>query len=109
MFNYTVSGLAAKEARMEAEANGREIPPLSPKTEAYKSQCHYRLAGVVVHSGTAFAGHYYSYIKVLYLSLEQKFGDYSRGEIVGNLPDRYWVELIYASKKISRRTHSLKY
>jgi ubiquitin C-terminal hydrolase len=24
---------------------------------------HYDLVGVVVHSGTAFAGHYYSYIK----------------------------------------------
>lgn len=36
-----------------------EAPPRPPAYYAYE------LRGVVVHSGTAFAGHYYSYIKVL--------------------------------------------
>lgn len=37
------------------------VKPLAKKDPAYYQ---YHLAGVVVHSGTAFAGHYYSYIKV---------------------------------------------
>lgn len=37
------------------------MKPLAKKDPAYYQ---YHLAGVVVHSGTAFAGHYYSYIKV---------------------------------------------
>ena len=36
--------------------------PALPKRDAAYYQ--YELKGVVVHSGTAFAGHYYSYIKV---------------------------------------------
>ena len=64
MYNYTVSGLEAREAAEEAEADGRESAQETEASQAYRAQCQYQLKGVVVHSGTAFAGHYYSYIKV---------------------------------------------
>jgi len=35
-----------------------------PETKEAPGHYRYELRGVVVHSGTAFAGHYYSYIKV---------------------------------------------
>jgi len=51
MYQYTVEGLA--------EAEGQEIPGGKRPPEYYK----YELVGIVVHSGSAFVGHYYSYIK----------------------------------------------
>lgn len=50
MWPYTAEGIAA----MEDDPGARPVAPLSFR---------YRLHGVVVHSGTAFAGHYYSYIR----------------------------------------------
>ncbi|KAL4854761.1 Ubiquitin carboxyl-terminal hydrolase 24 [Chlorella vulgaris] len=50
MYPYTVEGAD--------EADGRE-----PKGKKEASHYLYELRGVVVHSGSAFAGHYYSYIK----------------------------------------------
>lgn len=50
MWPYTAEGIAA----LEADPAARPAAPLS---------FLYRLHGVVVHSGTAFAGHYYSYIR----------------------------------------------
>lgn len=44
--------------------------PTSPKEPANAKQYQYTLKGIVVHSGSAFAGHYYSYIKVPSLSHE---------------------------------------
>ena len=63
MHKYTVDGLA------EAEATGAPLSAADAGASgAAKPQnlalYLYELKGVVVHSGTAFAGHYYSYIKV---------------------------------------------
>ena len=69
MTPFTVEALerdAAREARAAADervdervddvsVSAADQAPLEPK--------RYRLVGVVVHSGTAFAGHYYSYIR----------------------------------------------
>ena len=90
MYKYTVDGLAAKEAADAAAAaagsspattvsgpQSRGLPeiagnsagpavepPGTPKPPQHEQQYQYTLKGIVVHSGTAFAGHYYSYIKV---------------------------------------------
>ena len=73
MYDYTVTGLEAKEAReaeslpedgRESQTSGRVPMDVSDASDAFRAQCQYQLKGVVVHSGTAFAGHYYSYIKV---------------------------------------------
>ena len=63
MYKYTVDGLA------EAEATGAPLSAAdagaSGATKPQNLALYlYELKGVVVHSGTAFAGHYYSYIKV---------------------------------------------
>lgn len=58
MYKYTVEGLAEAE---QTEA----VQAANPDKEVdAQGQYEYELKGVVVHSGTAFAGHYYSYIKV---------------------------------------------
>ena len=46
---------------MPAPQDAGPAEPLQRRPPAYYQ---YELKGVVVHSGTAFAGHYYSYIKV---------------------------------------------
>lgn len=77
MFPYTVEGRAAAEAsatagggdsgEVENDGNERDSgetttqPPPPPTRPA--SYYQYRLAGVVVHMGTAMSGHYYSYIR----------------------------------------------
>lgn len=91
MYKYTVDGLAAKEAADAAAvaagsspaaasvagpqggatpdaaagaASPAVEPPGTPRPPQHGQQYQYTLKGIVVHSGTAFAGHYYSYIKV---------------------------------------------
>lgn len=60
MYKYTVEGLAEAEQTEPLQASS-----LVSDTNAHdQGQYEYELKGVVVHSGTAFAGHYYSYIKV---------------------------------------------
>ena len=56
MYKYTVEGLAEAEQTEPLQAPS----PVSDTNVQYE----YELKGVVVHAGTAFAGHYYSYIKV---------------------------------------------
>lgn len=65
MYKYTVEGLAEAERKESIQANAASSPDtqLKPDTRS-QGQYEYELKGVVVHSGTAFAGHYYSYIKV---------------------------------------------
>lgn len=60
MYKYTVEGLAEAEETEPLQAPS----PVSDTNVHSKGQYDYELKGVVVHSGTAFAGHYYSYIKV---------------------------------------------
>ena len=63
---YTVEGSAAAAAAGGGGGGGdggdssSNNPPSSPHPPSYYN---YELRGIVVHSGTAFAGHYYSYIK----------------------------------------------
>ena len=64
MYKYTVEGLAEAEQAepMQAAATSLSDTPVKAFTHTH-GQYQYELKGVVVHSGTAFAGHYYSYIK----------------------------------------------
>lgn len=57
MSPFTVEGIE-RDASAESDPNS-PVPDLPLGPDHYR----YRLAGVVVHSGTAFAGHYYSYIR----------------------------------------------
>ena len=52
---YTKEGLARKEA----EKAGKEVPEVNRPNSYYQ----YELVGVLVHTGTADSGHYYSFIK----------------------------------------------
>jgi len=55
---YTREGLA----RIEEQRTGKKDPtaPAHHSAEYYR----YELAGILVHSGTADSGHYYSFVKV---------------------------------------------
>lgn len=58
-----------KEASMSAPltsapATSASAEPTTPREPPNAKQYQYTLKGIVVHSGSAFAGHYYSYIKV---------------------------------------------
>jgi len=75
MWKYTVEGLAERDAASadvtagasKADAVlGDGACPATPKAGGHGMQYMYHLKGVVVHSGTANVGHYYSYIKVCY-------------------------------------------
>jgi ubiquitin C-terminal hydrolase len=69
MLPYTQEGLARRERaakrKQEAAERGEEAPeeaeeePLKHPKEYYE----YKLKGVVVHTGTADSGHYYSFIR----------------------------------------------
>ena len=82
MWKYTVEGLAERDAASaevaasasKADAAPGDGPcPATPKAGAHGMQYMYQLKGVVVHSGTANVGHYYSYIKVGPLLLQESF------------------------------------
>ncbi|KAH7405461.1 hypothetical protein KP509_15G071100 [Ceratopteris richardii] len=68
---YTVEGLALRESQNHPAPSSvvTETSDTDNKVDEAvnhlkpDSYYHYDLVGVVVHSGTAFAGHYYSYIK----------------------------------------------
>ena len=66
MYKYTVEGLAEADKADSPTPSPGPSPSPSPPQSPSPTQRHYdyRLKGIVVHSGTAFAGHYYSYIKV---------------------------------------------
>ena len=52
------SGEGAEEGKAEATADDAPAQPAHPR-----SYYQYQLAGIVVHSGTAHAGHYYSFVR----------------------------------------------
>ena len=54
----STAAAAAAASIPVAEKPAAVAPPNTP------DNCKYELRGIVVHSGTANAGHYYSYIKV---------------------------------------------
>lgn len=80
MYPYTVEGLARQTDGQRSPTGDDETPTASSATGApapakssnadeaelanYKNPCtKYRLKGVVVHQGSATAGHYYTYIR----------------------------------------------
>ena len=71
MYKYTVEGLeraeqaAESDSSMQAGSAGQDDLQGPSNSSMYQ----YSLKGVVVHSGTAFAGHYYSFIQVRLTSM----------------------------------------
>ncbi|KAM5148138.1 ubiquitin carboxyl-terminal hydrolase 24 [Mantella aurantiaca] len=61
---YTVSGMARQDSSFEVGENGRpsDAGGSSPRKKVAPTE-NYELVGVIVHSGQAHAGHYYSFIK----------------------------------------------
>lgn len=60
---YTVAGMARQDCSGEgSEGRGEGTSGGSPRKKVTISE-NYELVGVVVHSGQAHAGHYYSFIK----------------------------------------------
>ncbi|MXQ91191.1 hypothetical protein E5288_WYG006786 [Bos mutus] len=62
---YTVSGMARQDSSSEVGENGRSTDQGgggSPRKKVALTE-NYELVGVIVHSGQAHAGHYYSFIK----------------------------------------------
>ncbi|XP_068095522.1 ubiquitin carboxyl-terminal hydrolase 24 isoform X2 [Hyperolius riggenbachi] len=60
---YTVSGMARLDSSSEVGESGRSDPGGgSPRKKVAPTE-NYELVGVIVHSGQAHAGHYYSFIK----------------------------------------------
>nr|XP_033771654.1 ubiquitin carboxyl-terminal hydrolase 24 isoform X3 [Geotrypetes seraphini] len=62
---YTVSGMARQDSSSEVGDNGRNTDMGSggsPRKKVAPTE-NYELVGVIVHSGQAHAGHYYSFIK----------------------------------------------
>ncbi|KAM7542083.1 hypothetical protein Aperf_G00000000943 [Anoplocephala perfoliata] len=78
MAPYTVEGVASRDDSLEGSSstNGSESQPVSPAdiTDAgsIRRVTQYVLRGVVVHSGRASGGHYFSYIR----HIDQKTGKY---------------------------------
>jgi ubiquitin carboxyl-terminal hydrolase 9/24 len=67
---FTVEGLAKKDQeklRDEASKEGKDIDELTSQSNElpkYPSEYYeYKLSGIIIHMGTADAGHYYSFIK----------------------------------------------
>lgn len=73
---YTAEGMARKDAESNADSEEQEVlmtqesragetPPMEITIGVIpeNKQINYELVGVVVHSGQANAGHYYSFIK----------------------------------------------
>ncbi|XP_051561998.1 probable ubiquitin carboxyl-terminal hydrolase FAF-X isoform X1 [Myxocyprinus asiaticus] len=58
---YTVAGVAKLEGK-EVPLESQVIPDNSPTESEPNGRSRYRLVGVLVHSGQASGGHYYSYI-----------------------------------------------
>ena len=74
---YTQEGLKRREeqAKRDEKKEEDEEPPLEPKypLELYD----YKLSGVLVHSGVADGGHYYSFIKDRELTDEERWYEFN--------------------------------
>ena len=60
---YTQEGISRREKKQKAEENKEEIDEEEFKPKYPLDLYKYRLSGVLVHSGYAEGGHYYSFIK----------------------------------------------
>ena len=60
---YTQEGISRREKRQKAEENKEDIDKEDFKPKYQLDLYNYRLSGVLVHSGYAEGGHYYSFIK----------------------------------------------
>lgn len=47
----------------DSVAEGQYVDPVTSTNQVIPNRIHYELVGIVVHSGQANAGHYYSFIK----------------------------------------------
>jgi ubiquitin C-terminal hydrolase len=63
MYRYTAEGLQALEGSSAELASRAQAQRDAGIEDRPRLHYLYDLKGVVVHSGTAFAGHYYSFIK----------------------------------------------
>jgi ubiquitin carboxyl-terminal hydrolase 9/24 len=69
MWEYTMEGLAEKElaeAAAKARAAGKEPEETAPAelpAGVCRENCAYTLKGVLIHSGVAQGGHYYSFVR----------------------------------------------
>jgi len=60
---YTQEGLARREKKQKAAENGDDNEETEDKPKYPLELYNYKLSGVLVHSGYAEGGHYYSFIK----------------------------------------------
>ena len=56
---YTLEGITKKEKESPVNSSNQ----MAPMRIVTNTKQYYELVGVVVHSGQASAGHYYSYVK----------------------------------------------
>uniref|UniRef100_A0A7M5XH66 ubiquitinyl hydrolase 1 n=1 Tax=Clytia hemisphaerica TaxID=252671 RepID=A0A7M5XH66_9CNID len=69
---YTKEGI--KKQELDQQKHGSNTSHSEPMRVVTDNQRYYELVGVVVHSGQASAGHYYSYIK----NRQSTVGDYNK-------------------------------
>eukprot|EP00741_Cyanophora_paradoxa_P020633 tig00021281_g19915.t1 len=60
---FTREGLARREAAPAQAGGGDDVPMADARPERGPGYYRYALAGILVHTGTADSGHYYSYIQ----------------------------------------------
>ena len=67
MFPYTQKGLSRREQaakkKQEAAERGEEYQEVDEPRKHPRDYYEYKLKGMVVHTGTADSGHYYSFIR----------------------------------------------
>src|SRR5690349_4417098 len=70
---YTKEGLARKEAQALLESDPQRAQQILSSLPSFQSGYYnYELSGILVHTGTAESGHYYSFIRVsLFLCFQQ--------------------------------------
>ena len=81
----------------------QESGPAEPLQRRPPAYYQYELKGVVVHSGTAFAGHYYSYIKVRTVGLKSMWSPLGVLGIVNN-SHRVWVPIAHVTQSQKQST-----
>lgn len=63
------SAAGGSGAGATAGGDGASVSGAAAAAAQSREQYHYELKGIVVHAGSAFVGHYYSYIKVRHFAV----------------------------------------